>query len=263
MGAVPRTLLATAYYEALRATRARVLWWALTPLTALAVLLALTSGRITGLDDPSQRAGETAVVFSLLCALGVAIGLTDRFAAHRRSGLTEVLDATAAGGVVRVIGALFGSLAVALAVPVGAFAVLTVVTAITTGTTTALAAGMLAVVTILLPASLVSTTFAALLGNLVPVAIARVITVFVWLWATVLNPALLPVPTITGTVLSPLGRYPAAAWLHSTGSSATYGLDGALRPTPTSATALLAVLIPLVASAVFLGLTTAVLARRR
>lgn len=260
---VPRTLFATVRYEALMAGRAKVLWWALVPLTALSVLLATTSPKVLATTEPVARVGTIAILFSLLCTLGVAIGLADRFAGHGRSGLTDLLDATAAGAAVRLVGALLGSLAVAMAVPVGAFLVLAVITAIMFGSGAALGAGVLAVGTILLPAALVLTTFAALLGVLVPAAAARVLTVLVWFWATVLNPGLVPVPTITGTVLSPLGHYPAAAWLGESHSAATYGLGGVLRPEVTTASAVLAVLVALVASAVFLALTRARLALAR
>ncbi|HEY2765375.1 MAG TPA: hypothetical protein VGJ13_15400 [Pseudonocardiaceae bacterium] len=260
---VPRTLFATVRYEAVMAGRARVLWWALVPLTALAVLLATTSPNVVGSAEPVARVANTAILFAMLCTLGVAIGLTDRFVGHRRSGLTDLLDATAAGGTVRLVGALLGALAVAMAVPVGAFLVLVVITALSAGSGAVLGAGVVAVVTILLPAGLVLSTFTALLGVLVPPAVARVLTVLAWMWATVLSPALVPIPTITGTVLSPLGHYPAAAWLHESQAAATYGLDGALRPAVTTGSALLALLVALAASAVFLALTRIRLALAR
>lgn len=259
----PRTLLATMRYEAVMAGRARVLWWSLVPLSALAVLLAITSPKVTAADDPVQRVGTVAILFSLLCTVGVAVGLADRFVGHRRGGLTDLLDATAGGGAVRLVGALLGSLAVAVTVPVAAFLALVLVTAISFGSTTALGAGVLAVVAILLPAALVASTFAALLGVLVPPAAARVITVVAWFWATVLSPTLVPIPTITGTVLSPLGHYPAAAWLREPRSAATYGLDGLLRPEIGTPSALFAVLVALAASAVFLALTRIRLALAR
>ncbi|GLV51026.1 hypothetical protein TBS_15960 [Thermobispora bispora] len=34
-----------------------------------------------------------------------------------------------------------------------------------------------------------------------------------WAWATVLNPRVLPIPTVSYTILSPGGGYPAVAWL--------------------------------------------------
>lgn len=248
-----RTVLATARYEALIALRTKALWWSLLPLTALALLLAATSGRVVGASDPVRRVAETSLVFSLLCTLGIAVGLAGRLAGHRRSGLTDLLDATAAGIPARVAGSLLGSLLVALVPPVCGFLLLVVVTSISTGTPAAVGAGLLAIVVVLLPASLMLSSFAAMLGVLLPVAAARVLTAVFWLWATVLNPMLLPVPTATGTVLSPLARYPAAAWLHASPASATYGLSGALRPEVHSATATAQVLCTLAASAVFLA----------
>ena len=52
---------------------------------------------------------------NLLVTLGVAVGLTDRFARTRRRGLGEVLDTTTAGPTRRMLGTLLGALTVALA----------------------------------------------------------------------------------------------------------------------------------------------------
>lgn len=259
---VSRTLVATAWYEARMSARGRMLWWALTPLTLLAVLLALTSEQVVGSDDPVRRVAETAIVFSLLCTIGVAVGLADRLTVHRRSGLSDLLDATAAHGSVRLVGSFLGSVGVALTVPLIGFGALTVTIAVDTGSVSALLAGLVAAVVIILPASVVLTSFATLLGVLLPAAFARVITVVVWVWATVVNPTILSVPTVTGTVLSPLGRYPAAAWLHASPTGATYGVDGLLRPVVTSGTATLQIGAMFVLAAVLLTLTHLRLAAR-
>jgi len=42
-----------------------------------------------------------------------------------------------------------------------------------------------------------------------------VVVVLTWVWATIGNRQILPIPTISGTLLSPLGDYPAAGWLHA------------------------------------------------
>lgn len=254
-GPAVRTVLATARYEALMALRTRVLWWSLLPLTALALLLASTSGRVVGAADPVRRVAETALVFSLLCTVGIAVGLCDRLVGRHRPGLTDLLDATAAGIPARVLGSLLGTLLVASAVPVIGFLLLVVVTAISMRAPEALGAGLVAVVLVLLPAVLVLSSFAAMLSAFVPVPAARVVTVVVWLWATMLNPALVPVPTITGTVLSPLARYPAAAWLHASPESATYGLGGALRPEVGAGTAAAQLLAVIGTAAVLLAVT--------
>lgn len=258
-----RTVLAAARCEALMALRARVLWWSLLPLTALSLLLASTSGRVVSADDPVRRVAEAALVFSLLCTIGVAVGLADRLVSHHRPGLADLLDATAAGLPARMFGSLLGSLLVALAAPVSGYVLLVIVVSISTGAPEAVGAGALAIGVVLVPASLASSSFAAMLGVLVPVQAARVLAVVVWLWSTMLSPALLPVPTITGTVLSPLGRYPAAAWLHASPETATHGLDGLLRPEVHSGTALLQLLAMFTAALVFLTVASFRLSARR
>lgn len=258
-----RTLLAAAFYEALMVLRTRALWWSLLPLTALSLLLASTSGQVVGTDDPVRRVAETALVFSLLCTIGISVGLADRFINHHRSGIADLLDATAAGLPARIVGSLLGALLVALTVPISGFFLLVTVTSFNMAAPEAFGAGLLAVAVVLLPASLALSSFAAMLGVLIPVQPARVVTVVVWLWSTMLSPALLPIPTITGTVFSPLGRYPAAAWLHSSPETATHGIDGLLRPEVHSGTAVLHLLAMLTAAALFLAVAVIRLSARR
>ncbi len=84
----------------------------------------------------------------------------------------------------------------------------------------------------------------------------------IWIWATVFNPTLLPVPTLTGTMFSPLGRYPAAAWLHTSPTGATYGADGVLRPAVHGGTAALSLLVLLAVTLALLALARIRLAAR-
>ncbi|MGH3750685.1 MAG: hypothetical protein ACRDT8_25210, partial [Micromonosporaceae bacterium] len=184
-----------------------------------------------------------------------------RLSGHRRPGLAEVLDATAGAGAARAVGGFLGSFALAMAVPVAAYLGLVAVTAVEFRSVATLGAGVVAVLTVLLPGGLALGAFSVLLGVVAPAALARVVTAAGWVWATVSTPWLAPYPTVTGTVLSPLGRYPAAEWLHGSPWLATYGLDGPLRPEVDTWSALLAVLAPVVAAACFLALTWIRLAR--
>jgi ABC-2 type transport system permease protein len=238
-------------YEARMAARGRVLWLSLLPLTALAVLLALSSPAVAGQVDPGGRIGTTVLVVNTFATAGLGVALAGRLSQHSRPGLTEILDTTPGGGTTRLAGVLAGALAVAL-VPVSAVVVLIgAVVSVQAGAGAPLAHAVLGVLTVLVPAALAMTTFAGLLGLLMPVVLARVVVVALWFWATQLSPSFVPVPTPTGTVLSPLGGYPAVVWLGARRIWANRQRDGLLSPPPDSGSAVLNVLLVLAFAAAF------------
>ncbi|MFJ9847975.1 hypothetical protein [Streptomyces sp. NPDC101150] len=233
-------LLVTLRYEALMAARRKAVWAAVLPLALLSLLLAATSPVVTGHSDPAARCGAAAVLVNTLCTLGVGLALTDRL---RRSlearGMPELLTATPAGMLARTTGTLIGPLLTALAPVVGLFLLYGAVISVTAGSAAPLASTVIALVVAVLPAALLATAFAGLLGVLMPVAAARAVTVVVWLWALHFPPRFSPLPTATGTVLSPLGGYPLAAWAHAPQIWANRQGSGPLRPEVSDATALL------------------------
>ena len=238
-------------YEARMAARGRVLWLSLLPLTALAVLLALSSPDVAGQADPAGRIGTMVLVVNTFATAGLGVALAGRLSQHTRPGLTEVLDTTPGGGTTRLAGVLAGALAVAL-VPVSAVVVLIgAVVSVQAGAVTPVAHALLGVVTVLVPAAVAMTTFAGLLGLLMPVVLARVLVVVFWFWATQLSPSFVPVPSPTGTVLSPLGGYPAVVWLGARRIWANRQLDGVLSPAPDGGSAVLNVALVLAAAVVF------------
>ncbi|MFI6146572.1 hypothetical protein [Streptomyces sp. NPDC051109] len=249
-------LLWTLRYEALMAARRKVVWGAVLPLTLLSLLLAGSSPVVTGHDDPAARVGAAAVLVTTLCSLGTGLALADRMRGRAGStGLPELLTATPASPLARGAGALAGPMLAALA-PVAVLFLLyaTVVTA-TSGSFAPLGAALAALLTSVLPAALLATALAGLIGVLLPVAAARAITVVVWLWACHFPPSFSPVPTPTGTVLSPLAGYTLVDWAHAPAVWATRGGDGPLRPTVTFGTALLnlALVLALAAACHLLG----------
>jgi ABC-2 type transport system permease protein len=248
-------------YEALMAARQRGLWVATVPLVALSVLLTALSPSLNGLRETSAQIGAWAVAINLFSTLGLAVALADRFARTRRRGLPDLLDATAARPAVRMAGSLLGSLGAAL-VPVSlAILVVGVGFAVDRRDPAALGWALLALLVIIVPAALVAATFAATLGLLVPVPLARVLVVGAWLWATVWNTSIIPVPTITGTVLSPLGDYTAHGWLNAPTLYAGHG-TALLSPPVTATSAAIALAALLAATAVLLVLARALRAAR-
>ncbi len=226
-------------YEMLMAARGRVLWLAVLPLLALAVFFDATSPSLSSVGSVSGRLAAWTVGINLFATLGIGVALADRFARTARPGLPDVLDATGARVGPRMLASLLGPLAVALA-PV-ALAVLGLggYVAVDRGDPAALGWSAAAFTAIVVPAALVTAAFAAAAGLLLPVPIARALVLLGWGWATILRSGLLPVPTLAGSVLSPLGDYAAAAWLDAPRFEPTAG--ALLSPPATAATALLSI----------------------
>jgi ABC-2 type transport system permease protein len=249
-------------YEARMAARGRVLWLSLLPLTALAVLLALSSPAVTGETDAAGRVGMMVMVIDTFAVVGLGVALAGRLTQHSRPGLIDVLDTTPGGRTTRLAGVLIGGLAVSLAPVVAVVVLLGAITTVQAGSAVPLGTAALGVVTVLVPAALAITTFAGLLGMLLPVALARVLVVAVWFWATQLSPSIVPVPTPTGTVLSPLGGYQAVAWLGVPELWADRQRSGVLSPPPDSGSAVVNLVVVLALAAVFFLAARLVMALR-
>ncbi|MFJ4569955.1 hypothetical protein ACIQWV_00050 [Streptomyces sp. NPDC098085] len=243
-------LLWTLRYEALMAARRKAVWGAVLPLALLSLLLVATSPVITGHSDPAARAGAAAVVVNTFCTLGVGIALADRLRRGLEAhGMAELLTATPTGPLPRTAGILGGPLLTALAPVAGLFLLYAAVFSVAGGSFAPFGSAVVSLVTVVVPAALLVTAFAGLLGVLLPVAAARAVTVVVWLWACHFPPAFSPLPTPTGTVLSPLGGYPLVAWAHAPEVWAARQGAGALRPAVDDATALLNVALVLAMAA--------------
>lgn len=217
-------LAASARCDVVMTLRSRLLWLAVAPLAALSLLLAFTSHHGGASAGPGARVADTAVMVNLIGGLGLAMALADRFRWHRRIGLADLLAATPGSPTARLAGTLAGSAAVALVPMAAALLVFGVVTAIDTGGVRPVATALAGIVLVLVPGGLVVAALAALAGLVLPVTIARIAVAGVWGWATIFNSRVLPLPTVSYTMLSPAGGYPAVAWLGAPRSDAV--LDG-------------------------------------
>ncbi|GAA2978669.1 hypothetical protein [Actinokineospora diospyrosa] len=244
-------LRGSAWYEARMAARGRVLWLSLAPLTALAVLLALSSPAVMGVADPAGRVGTAVLVVTTFAVVGVGVALAGRLTQHTRPGLADLLDTTPARRTTRMSGVLAGALGVALAPVFLVVLLLGAVVAVQAGQVSPLVVAVVGALTVVLPAAVAITAFACLLGLLLPVALARVLVVAAWFWATQLSPAVVPIPTPTGTVLSPLGGYQAVAWLGARGIWADRDQSGPLSPAASSGTAVLNLVLVLACAVLF------------
>lgn len=245
------------------ALRRKVLWLSLGPLIALATLIALTSPTVMGQDDPVTKVGNAIVVVNLFYTVGIGIALTDRLVQQYRAGLTDLLNATPSGHAACMVGAVLGPLGVALAPAAVLLMLLGVVLGISHGSLAPVGAAVIGLGAVLVPAAVMITALATLLGLALPQALARVVVVVLWFWSTVFSPSLFPgVPTPTGTVLSPVGGYVAAAALHVDPIWANRGESGVLQPIASATTALTNVALLLGLAILFFGAARVVAARR-
>lgn len=247
-------------YEFRMAARRKVVWLAVLPLLAIGLIFQIVSPESAKLDTAAARVGAWSLTFNLLVVVGLGVALADRFTGTTRRGLNELLLATPSSLAARMFGSLAGSLAAALAPVAAALVVVAVVLTFTTGDVSTLGWAVVAFCTVTLPSAVFLTTFAATLGLVLPMAVVRVIAVAAWFWATLFSTSIVPIPTVTGTLLSPLGDYIASGWLHAPTLWAGEGAFAA--PAPSAATAA-ANLILVVAMSAVLFTASCALARRR
>ncbi|WP_431034439.1 hypothetical protein ACQYWQ_12190 [Streptomyces sp. P6-2-1] len=232
-------LLWSLRYEALMAARRKIVWGAVLPLTLLSLLLAVSSPAVTGLGDPGTITAAAGVLVTTFGSLGVGLAVADRL---RRStdahGMPELLSATPSTALSRAAGSLGGPLLTALFPVASLFLLYALVLAVSEGTGAPLSAAVVALFVAVVPAAFLATALAGLLGVLLPLAAARAVLTVVWLWACHFPPAFSPIPTATGTVLSPLGGYPLAAWAGAPKIWAARQGGGTLRPAVTDTAAL-------------------------
>ncbi|WP_018218807.1 hypothetical protein [Salinispora vitiensis] len=247
-------------YEFLMAARRKVVWLAVLPLLAIGLLLQMLSPESAEPHTAAARVGAWSLTMNLLVVVGLGVALADRFTGTTRRGLNELLLATPSRLAARMLGSLAGSLAAALAPVAVTMVVVGVVFTLTSGDVSTLGWAVIAFCTVNVPSALLLTTFAATLGLVLPMAVVRMTAVAGWFWATLLSTSIVPIPTITGTLLSPLGDYVAGGWLHTPTLWAGEGAFAA--PAPSFTTAAVNLLLVVAMSAVLFTASCA-LARRR
>ncbi|WP_231335734.1 hypothetical protein [Actinomadura graeca] len=202
-------------------------------LIALVLLIGFT-------DTPRHGAAAVAGWANLLMyvvPIGVGVLLSDRLVRERDEGLGDLLNSTPVPPWRRAVVVVAGSFAGPYTLVAGTLLAIGAVHSVLDGGPEAFGAALLLAVAMILPGLLVATAVASLLALLMPLPAARVLLVAFWLWACMLNPNVIPIPSTTGTLLSPLGEYVAI----SVGGERSYqGLGLApLSPDVTAGTAAL------------------------
>ncbi|MGC4804958.1 hypothetical protein [Micromonospora sp. DT233] len=250
-------------YEFQMAARRKVVWLAVLPLLAIGLLFQILSPASADLHTAAARVGAWSLTMNLLVVVGLGVALADRFAGTTRRGLHELLLATPSSLAARMLGSLAGSLAAALAPVAVTMVVVGVVLTFTSGDVTTLGWAVIAFCTVTVPSALLLTTFAATLGLVLPMAVVRVIAVGTWFWATLFSTSIVPIPTVTGTLLSPLGDYVAGGWLHTPTLWAGEGAFAAPAPSSSSSSTAAVNLLLVVGMSAVLFTASCALARRR
>lgn len=225
-------------YEFLMQIRKRSLWLSTAVLAlAMVVLQGERGPRYAPPDTPARIVMTNwAVLLTILLPIGFGMVLADRLVRDRRLGVGRILDSLPTGPRALVAGKYLGSVA-ATAVPSLAALLLAAVVEFAARRDVALFGwAMVAFALVMVPGLLFVGAFAVVTPMLITAPLFRVLFVGYWFWGNMLSPLFLP--SLTGTLICPIGDY-AASWL--LGQTALYaGTDGILpwlRPEPGAAAA--------------------------
>jgi hypothetical protein len=258
--------LACARYE-LRMQLRRWSMWVSTAI--IAVLIPLLSSGVV--DDVLDAGPKDAMVYAafhanLLLPIGYGCLLADRLIRDTRLRVAPILDATPTSPVARLIGKYAGACtAVAAPIAVVYFGIASLYVG-KTGEMRALAWAVAAFGAIIAPALLYVGALALAAPLVIPAPLFRVLFVGYWFWSTV-DPTVMP--TLSRTVLYPIGGYPIQALFGNDGPNHNITWAGPrpgavlnfLRPEPTPAVAWLSIGVLLAAAATALYAAHALRAR--
>ena len=164
-----------------------------------------------GADTPvAALIGGWALTFNLLLPLGVGILLADRGRRERRLGIDELLDATPTGRGLRWWGKALGVTAAAATPIACAWVVLLTVVAISRGPAV-VPLGIAAFAGVILPGLMFVAAFSLAVPLVTGPALFRVLFIGYWFWGNLLSPSF-AIPTLSGTIIEPLGEYASAGW---------------------------------------------------
>jgi ABC-2 type transport system permease protein len=258
------TFRAALRYEFRMQARKRSVW--LVPLLSALLFVLIGGSLMRDLFDPEEArttakaaAIDLGIQLNALLTIGFGCLLADRIVRDDRLRVTPVLDATPAGHGSRLAGKYLGT-AAATAIPnVLLYLALTVAWTVYWGQPSALGWALLTFALVMLPGLLFVAAFALTLPLVMPAPLFRVLFVGYWLWGNILPADLMP--TLAGTVVQPVGGYPANTILDHHGGEGDLDRSGPvagaafnfLRPEATAAAGWLSI-------AVLLALAVAVLA---
>ncbi|HEY2670636.1 MAG TPA: hypothetical protein VGJ07_09705 [Rugosimonospora sp.] len=265
-------MTATLRYE-LRMQLRRPAMWAVTAVTLVLLWLLIGPELPMLLREPARIAMIRTIIFcDVPLPIGFAFLIADRLVRDGRTGVAAILDATPTAGWRRLIGKYLGCVTATGLPIVAVYFGIAVAYAARNSAPQALLWTLAMFGAITLPALLFVGALALSVPLAAPPAVFRVLFVGYWIWTSYLVPPRL-VPTLSQTVVDPVGGYPIQVFFGYHGGHAGSGgpsdwagpVPGAVfnvvRPTPNQATAWLSIGILLGLSV--LCLSFAQLARER
>lgn len=262
------TFVAALRYEFRMQVRKRAVW--LVPALTILLFLLIGASLLRDLFDASegQVTAKTAMVdlglqLNALLPIGYGCLLADRLIRDDRLRVASILDATPARQGPRLLGKYLGT-ATATAIPIVLiYAILAVAFAVHSGAVAALGWALATFGLVIVPALLFVAAFALAVPLVMPAPLFRVLFVGYWLWGNLVEPDLMP--TLSHSVIQPIGGYPINALLDNYGRDGDQVLAGPdpgallnfLRPEPTALAGWLsiAILLALAAGALAGGRT--------
>jgi hypothetical protein len=255
-------MTATLRYE-LRMQLRRGATWTVTGVMLLLLWLFVHTRLSVFLAEPPRVAMTRATIaLDVPLPVGYAFLLADRLVRDEWLGMSALLHTTPSARWKRLLGKYFGAAAVT-ALPIAAvYFGFAGWYAVRNSAPHALLWALAAFGSITLPALLFVGALALCCPLLMPTTVFRVLFVAYWIWTSYLIPPRL-VPTLTATVIYPMGGYPIQVFFgyhngHAGGEADWAGpvpgaLFNVLRPAPNQATAWLSIAILLALTALCLA----------
>ncbi len=241
-------------YEFRMQLRRPAVWVVL--LAVIAAVVALT--RMPFHLDPgdgtaAQAVADWAFILQLLTPAAIGCLLADRLPRDRQLRVAELLTSLPSGIPARLGGKYLGSLAATMVPMAGAYVIGVAVLATRFGAAV-LVPALQAFAAVNVPGVLFVAAFSVGCGTVMPVPLYQFLFVGYWFWGNVLGPGF-RIPTISRTILTPVGGYALAGFFH---------VEGAIRlPGATAGQAAASISVLLLGAALALGATTAYLTRQR
>lgn len=208
-----RQVAAIGRYEFLMQVRKRSLWLVTAALAALSVIVQDRHTNPLYIADGVPGAEVLArwsVMFGLLLPIAFGFVLADRAVRDYRLGTAHLLDSLPPGAGARMAGKYLGGVAASGLPILLAMLVVGGYESAHRGSLAMLGWALVAFALVLLPGLLFVAGFALTCPMLVTAPLFRILFVGYWVWASMVGPDMLP--STSGTLLAPIGAYPAS-WL--------------------------------------------------
>jgi ABC-2 type transport system permease protein len=205
-----KTMWGVLRYEFLMQIRRPALW-----LAFLGFILLVARSLISGLHNPElvakhlpslQLAATITLLTNWLAPLGVGILLADRLRRDRRTKVEELLNTLPGTLRMRLLGKYLGTTLASLIPAFLLFGVMIALAVWITGNVGLIPASLLCYVAIVLPGMLLIAAFSIACPVAIWVPLYQFLFFGYWFWGNLIPPSL-GLPTLSGTILTPIGSF--------------------------------------------------------